>query len=87
MKTILPTSIALAVATAPAVAGARYDRKLEQAAMEIVAGKIGDIRGGFSYKQKLRFVVVQDALVVPAPEGGGETASPSVVEPARPPRS
>jgi hypothetical protein len=86
MKTILPTSIALAVATAPAVAGVRYDRKLEQAAMQIVAGKIGDIRGGFSYKQKPRFVVVQDVLVAPAP-AGGETASPSVVEPARPPRS
>jgi hypothetical protein len=48
MKTILPTSIALAVATAPAFAGVRYDRKLEQAALEIVASKIGDIRGGFS---------------------------------------
>jgi hypothetical protein len=86
MKTILPTSIAIAVATTPAFAGVRYDRKLEQAALEIVASKIGDIRGGFSYKQKLRFVVVQDALVTPTP-AGGETASPSIVEPAGPPRS
>ena len=33
----------------PACADTQYDRKLEQAAIDIVAGKIGDIRGGFSF--------------------------------------
>ena len=86
MKTILLTSIAVAVATAPAFAGVRYDRKLEQAALEIVASKIGDIRGGFSYKQKPRFVVVQDALATPSP-AGDEKGSPSIIEPTGQPRS
>ena len=27
----------------------QYDRKLEQAAIDIVVGKIGDIRGGFAF--------------------------------------
>ena len=86
MKTILLTSIAVVVATAPAFAGERYDRKLEQAALEIVASKMGDIRGGFSYKQKPRFVVVQDALAAPAP-AGDENGSFSIIEPTGQPRS
>ena len=41
----------------------RYDRKLEQAVIDIVANKIGDIRGGFSYDAKPVFVIVQDQIV------------------------
>ncbi|KQZ12844.1 MULTISPECIES: hypothetical protein [unclassified Mesorhizobium] len=37
--------------TAQATAETPYDRKLEQAVMRIVAAKMGDIRGGFSYAQ------------------------------------
>ena len=43
---------------APAAAETRYDRKLEQAVHDIVARKMGDIRGGFSYDAKPQFVVV-----------------------------
>ncbi len=73
-------SLVFALVAIPAWAGARYDRKLEQAAMRIVAENIGDIRGGFSYDQKPRFVVVLDDLL---PEAGrsGRNASPSVIEP------
>jgi len=50
----------LALAAAPAKAETRYDRNLEKAAMDIVAGKIGDIRGGFSYKQVPQLVVLPE---------------------------
>lgn len=48
-----------------ATADSRYDQKLEQAVMAIVAAKIGDIRGGFSYDSHPVFVTV------PVPAGGG----------------
>jgi hypothetical protein len=51
-----------ATIAAPAMAETRYDRNLEKAVMGIVASKIGDIRGGFSYKQRPQFVVVPDAV-------------------------
>lgn len=66
MRTLLCGVALLAVIAAPAVAETRYDRKLEQAVVEIVAGKMGNIRGGFSYKQVPQLVVVPDAPVVPA---------------------
>jgi hypothetical protein len=65
MRTLLCGVAFLAVIAAPAVAETRYDRKLEQAVVEIVAGKMGNIRGGFSYKQVPQFVVVPDAPVAP----------------------
>ncbi|UVK38277.1 hypothetical protein LHFGNBLO_005424 [Mesorhizobium sp. AR10] len=61
MRTLLCSVALSAVIAAPAVAETRYDRNLEKAVMDIVAGKIGDIRGGFSYKQVPQFVVVPDA--------------------------
>jgi hypothetical protein len=66
MRTLLCGVAFLAIIAAPAVAETRYDRKLEQAVVEIVAGKMGNIRGGFSYKQVPQLVVVPDAPVVPA---------------------
>ncbi len=59
MRTTLSAVAVLAMFAAPAFAEMRYDHKIEQAAMEIVAGKIGDIRGGFSYAQKVQLVVRQ----------------------------
>lgn len=59
MKKMLGAAAILAVAAVPSFAGTRYDEKLEKAAMAIVAGKIGDIRGGFSYAQKVQLVVRQ----------------------------
>lgn len=57
MKKMLNAAAILAVATVSSSAEMRYDEKLEKAAMAIVAEKIGDIRGGFSYAQKLQLVV------------------------------
>lgn len=58
MKTLLCGVTLCTVIVAPAAAETRYDRSLEKAAMGIVAGKMGDIRGGFSYKQVPQLVVV-----------------------------
>jgi len=65
MRMLLCGVAFLAVIAAPAMAETRYDRKLEQAVVEIVAGKMGNIRGGFSYKQVPQLVVVPDVPVVP----------------------
>jgi hypothetical protein len=59
MKKMVSAAAILAVVTVSSSAGMRYDEKLEKAAMAIVAEKIGDIRGGFSYAQKLQLVVRQ----------------------------
>jgi hypothetical protein len=62
MKALMSCAAALAVLAAPAAAQTRYDRKLEQAVLTIVAAKMGDIRGGFAYDAKPVFVVVQDSM-------------------------
>ena len=49
MKTLVMGAAFLGLLIAPAGADMQYDRKLEQAAIDIVAGKIGGIRGGFSF--------------------------------------
>jgi len=68
MKSFLCGMALLAAMAAPAAAETRYDRNLEKAAMDIVAGKMGNIRGGFSYKQRPQLVVMPDAtLVAPTP--------------------
>jgi hypothetical protein len=62
MKMLIGVAAAIAVLATPVAAQTRYDRKLEQAVMEIVARKMGEIRGGFSYDEKPVFVVVQDKM-------------------------
>ena len=49
MKTLWAGAAASGPADGVGRAETQYDRKLEQAAIDIVAGKIGDIRGGFSF--------------------------------------
>lgn len=68
MKSLL-CGIALVTAIAlPVAAETRYDRNLEKAVIEIVACKIGNIRGGFSYKQAPQLVVLPEvAPVAPVP--------------------
>ncbi|PBB27482.1 hypothetical protein FJV83_03050 [Mesorhizobium sp. WSM4307] len=66
MRTLLCGVALSAVIVAPAVAETRYDRSLEKAAMGIIAGKMGDIRGGFSYKQVPQLVVLPDPVPPPA---------------------
>ncbi|RTL93090.1 MAG: hypothetical protein EKK31_32845 [Hyphomicrobiales bacterium] len=73
MKTLLCCMALLAAMAAPAAAETRYDRNLEKAVLDIVAGKMGNIRGGFSYRQPPQFVVLPDA-------------PPPVPAPAEPPR-
>ena len=52
----------------PAAAETRYDRNLEKAVLDIVAGKMGNIRGAFSYKQVPQLVVLPQATpAAPAP--------------------
>ncbi|MBZ9682078.1 MULTISPECIES: hypothetical protein [unclassified Mesorhizobium] len=60
MKTLLCGAAFLAVMVVPAAAETPYDRNLEKAAIGIVAGKMGDIRGGFSYKQIPQLVMPPD---------------------------
>ena len=68
MKSFLCGMALLVAMAAPAAAETRYDRNLEKAAMDIVAGKMGNIRGGFSYKQRPQLVVLPDATpVAPTP--------------------
>ena len=73
MKMLLGSAACLAVLIAPANAQMRYDVKLEQAVMEIVASKIGDIRGGFSYERKPEFLVLNESY----------SKSPAFLESAR----
>jgi hypothetical protein len=66
MKTLLLGAALLGLLTVPAVADtdadARYDRNLEQAAIQIAAGKVGSIRGGFTFDVKPLSVIVSDQL-------------------------
>ncbi len=89
MRRLIGASIALVFATAatPALAGERYDRKLEQAAMRIVAERIGDIRGGFSYGQKPRLVEAQETAPSSIEPSQQPDSSPSIIMPPGQPRS
>ncbi len=64
MKTLLCGVALLAIIATPAAAETRYDRNLEKAAVGIVAGKMGGLRGGFSYRQAPQMVVLPE--VAPA---------------------
>jgi hypothetical protein len=59
MKT-LAWALAAIVLAGQATAQPRYDRKLEEAVMAIVASRIGDIRGGFAFDARPVIVVVRD---------------------------
>jgi hypothetical protein len=63
MKALVCAVLALALAGS-ATAEPRYDRKLEEAVMAIVAAKIGEIRGGFALDAKPVMVIVQDDAVM-----------------------
>ena len=62
MRTLWAGAAVFGLAASSAVAETRYDHRIEQAAIEIVAGKIGDIRGGFAFNARPVFVTGQDAL-------------------------
>ena len=73
MSSLLCGAALLMVVAAPVAAETRYDRSLEKAAMDIVATKMGNIRGGFSYKQVPLLVVLPEAAPV----------APAMAEPSR----
>lgn len=57
MRMLLAGAALLAAPATVTAAEFRHDVKLEQAVMEIVAARIGDIRGGFSHEVQPAFVV------------------------------
>ena len=68
MKSFLCGMALLAATVAPAAAEMRYDRNLERAVTDIVASKMGNIRGGFTYKQVPQLVVIPEvAPAAPVP--------------------
>jgi hypothetical protein len=75
MRTLWAGAAVFGLAASSAVAETRYDHCIEQAAIVIVAGKIGDIRGGFAFDAKPVFVTAQDPLktgsVPPAASANG----------------
>jgi hypothetical protein len=60
MYRIVLAATALAAMTGAALAEPTYDRRIEEAAAQIVAAKIGDLRGGFAYDQIPDFVEAVD---------------------------
>ena len=62
MKSLIIGVAAFAALCSSAMAEERYDRKLEQAMRDIVAAKIGDLRGSFDFNRQPEFVVVQDTM-------------------------
>ncbi len=62
MKTLWAGAALLGLLASSAAAETQYDRNIEQAAMNIVAGKIGDIRGGFSFDVQPHAMIVPDAM-------------------------
>ena len=76
MKTVLCGVAFFAAMAVPAGAETRYDRNLEKAVMDIVAGKMGGLRGGFSFKQVPKLVVLPEATpAMPATEPPRNEAS------------
>ena len=63
MKALVCAALAIAL-MGPATAQSRYDRKLEEAVIAIVAARIGDIRGSFAFDAKPVMVIVQDDTVM-----------------------
>ena len=59
---VLCATILAACFAAPASAEIRYDRKLEQAVMAIVAKKMGDLRGAFSHDIEPAIVTAMDRM-------------------------
>lgn len=76
-RTILFGAALMPALSAAVIAQPKYDAKLEQAAMQVIAGKIGDIRPGFRYDQHPAFTVPQE---LPAPTAQDTIASWQIVD-------
>jgi hypothetical protein len=75
MKALVCAVSAIAL-VGPATAQSRYDRKLEEAVMAIVAAKVGEIRGGFAFDAKPVMVIVQDNTVMGTTDMNAATDTP-----------
>jgi hypothetical protein len=62
MRIVLAGTVLFAALTMPAAAETRYDIKLERAVMDIVASRMGEIRGTISYGRKPETVFLPEAL-------------------------
>lgn len=63
MKALVIGAACLAALAGSAAAETKYDRKLEQAVLEIVAKKFrADLRGTFDFNREPVFIVVQDQM-------------------------
>lgn len=78
MKTSIAATLALAAALTPALAEQRYDRRLEAAAIRIVASKMGDLRGGFGLDERPVFVTPIAAAPSTHLSAGAEVSTGSV---------
>lgn len=58
MKILLAGAVLLAASMTPVAAETRYDVKLEQAVMDIVASRMGELRGSFAFRRKPEFVIL-----------------------------
>jgi hypothetical protein len=77
MKFVLPVVAILGLLVLPVRAGQGYDPMIAAAAARIVAGKIGDIRGGFSWN--VRLVEIVEPAAAPAPPAPDFTVTGSIV--------
>ncbi|MDX8512443.1 hypothetical protein [Mesorhizobium captivum] len=83
MKSLLCTMVLVMAMAAPLAAETRYDRNLEKAVVDIVASKMGNIRGGFSYKEVPQLVVLPEAApTAPVPVEPRKQASNKDLMPA-----
>jgi hypothetical protein len=77
MAKLLAGLAVFGLAANAAAAETRYDRKIEQAALAIVASRMGELRGGFSFNAGPVFVMGSDAIntgSVAAPGGAASAA-------------
>ncbi len=78
------TGVAMLVVLAtPAVADVKYDRKLEQAVLRIVADRIGTLRGGFAHDVKPAVVLPPSAFDEPVEGYPTVPAEPATHRPGR----
>lgn len=81
MKSFIAAVLVLGASAAPADAEQRYDKRLEAAAISIVAKKMGDLRGGFDTQQAPVFVAPIDRTR-PTHLSARTSSGPAVLEPA-----
>ena len=78
MAKLLAGLAVFGLAANAAAAETRYDRKIEQAALAIVASRMGELRGGFSFNARPVFVMGSSDAIntgsVAAPGGAASAA-------------